>query len=135
MGVDACVSERALREIYLKGFEIAVKQGKPAAIMTSYNKINGIQAANSKDLCTTVAREEWGFDGIIMTDWFTTLPEDGSVSWKCAEAGNDVIMPGHKNDVENIREAFEKGLLSEQTIRECAGRIIQAVDKLKNNRG
>ena len=66
MGVDSCVSERALREIYLRGFEIAVKEGNPVSIMTSYNLINGIHAANSKDLCMTVARKEWGFDGAIM---------------------------------------------------------------------
>ena len=81
MGVDSCVSERALREIYLRGFEIAVKEGNPVSIMTSYNLINGIHAANSKDLCMTVARKEWGFDGAIMSDWNTTVPEDGSVPW------------------------------------------------------
>ena len=82
MGVDSCVSERALREIYLRGFEIAVKEGNPVSIMTSYNLINGIHAANSKDLCMTVARKEWGFDGAIMSDWNTTVPEDGSVPRK-----------------------------------------------------
>ena len=73
MGVDACVSERALREIYLRGFEIAVKESVPAAIMSSYNLINGVHAANSRDLCTVVAREEWGFQGVIMSDWNTTV--------------------------------------------------------------
>ncbi len=72
MGVDAQVSEQALREIYLRGFEIAVKTAAPAALMTSYNRINGVQAANSYDLCTVVARGEWGFDGLIMSDWNTT---------------------------------------------------------------
>ena len=86
MGVDACVSERALREIYLRGFEIAVKESVPAAIMSSYNLINGVHAANSRDLCTVVAREEWGFQGVIMSDWNTTVPEDGSIPWKCAAA-------------------------------------------------
>ena len=82
MGVDSCVSERALREIYLRGFEIAVKEGNPVSIMTSYNLINGIHAANSKDLCMTVARIVWGFDGAIMSDWNTTVPENGSVPSK-----------------------------------------------------
>ena len=94
MGVDAHVSERTLREIYLRGFEIAVKEGAPTAIMSSYNLINGVHAANSKDLCTRIAREEWGFDGVIMSDWNTTVPEDGSIPWVCVAAGNDIIMPG-----------------------------------------
>ena len=81
MGVDACVSERALREIYFRGFEIAIKESNPVAIMSSYNLINGVHAANSRDLCTVLAREEWGFDGVIMSDWNTTVPEDGSIPW------------------------------------------------------
>lgn len=129
MGVDVCVSERALREIYLRGFEIAVKNSAPAAIMTSYNKINGTHAANSKDLCTTIVRKEWGFEGILMSDWNTTVPEDGSVPWQCPEAGNDVIMPGNKNDEEDIRRALASGRLSEKTVRACAGRVVSLVRK------
>ena len=105
MEVDACVSEKALREIYLRAFEIAVKESGPAAVMSSYNLINGVHAANSKALCTTVLREEWGFDGVVMSDWNTTCPADGSVSWMCAAAGNDIIMPGNHEDARNIREA------------------------------
>ena len=130
MGVDACVSQRALREIYLRGFEIAVKESAPAAIMSSYNLINGVHAANSRDLCTVVAREEWGFQGVIMSDWNTTVPEDGSIPWKCAAAGNDIIMPGNCDDDENIRQAYAQGELTEKEIRECAGRIIALVKKL-----
>lgn len=130
MGVDSCVSERALREIYLRGFEIAVKESAPAAIMSSYNLINGVHAANSYDLCTVVARKEWGFEGVIMSDWNTTVPEDGSIPWKCADAGNDIIMPGNIDDDENIRQAYARGDLSEKKIRECAGRIISLIKKL-----
>ena len=130
MGVDACVSQRALREIYLRGFEIAVKESAPAAIMSSYNLINGVHAANSRDLCTVVAREEWGFQGVIMSDWNTTVPEDGSIPWKCAATGNDIIMPGNCDDDENIRQAYAQGELTEKEIRECAGRIIALVKKL-----
>lgn len=130
MGVDACVSERALREIYFRGFEIAVKKSAPVSIMTSYNLINGVHAANSRDLCTVVVREEWGFEGTIMSDWNTTVPEDGSEPWKCAAAGNDIIMPGNTNDDADIRDAYEKGLHSEREIRSCAGRIIAMIDKL-----
>lgn len=133
MGVDSCVSERALREIYLRGFEIAVKESTPAAIMSSYNLINGVHAANSYDLCTVVARKEWGFEGVIMSDWNTTVPEDGSIPWKCADAGNDIIMPGNSDDDENIRQAYARGDLTEKKIRECAGRIISLVKKLSED--
>ena len=130
MGVDACISEKALREIYLRGFEIAVKESAPAAIMSSYNLINGVHAANCRDLCTVLAREEWGFEGVIMSDWNTTVPTDGSVPWKCAAAGNDIIMPGNSRDDENIKQAYACGELTEETIRECAGRIIALVEKV-----
>ena len=74
MGVDVHLSERALREIYCRGFEIAIKESKPVAIMSSYNLVNGVHAANSKDLCTRIVRDEWGFEGVIMSDWNTTEP-------------------------------------------------------------
>ena len=109
MGVDVQVSEQALREIYLRGFEIAVKEASPAAIMTSYNRINGVYSANNRDLCTVVARQEWGFDGLIMSDWNTTVPADGSTPWKCAWAGNDVIMPGNPDDDADIRRRLGPG--------------------------
>lgn len=127
MGVDVRVSERALREIYLRGFEIAVKRAAPAAMMSAYNRINGVHAANSRDLCTTIAREEWGFDGVIMSDWNTTVPEDGSIPWKCIAAGNDIIMPGNPKDDEDIREAYRRGELSEELIRRSAERVWRMV--------
>lgn len=129
MAVDACVSQRALREIYLRGFEIAVKKSQPAAIMTSYNCINGVHAANNKDICTTVARKEWGFEGVFISDWNTTVPEDGSVPWKCAAAGNDIIMPGNLNDDKNIHEAYKQGKLKEEDVRECAARVLTLIRK------
>ena len=129
MGVNVCVSERALREIYFRGFEIAVKKSAPAAMMSSYNCINGVHAANSRDLCLTVARGEWGFKGVIMSDWNTTVPEDGSVPWQCIAAGNDIIMPGNPKDAENIRKAYAQGKLSETAIRSCAGRILAMIQR------
>ncbi len=130
MGVDVRVSERALREIYLRGFAIAVKRCMPVAVMSAYNLVNGVHAANCRELCTTVAREEWGFEGVIMSDWNTTVPEDGSIPWQCIAAGNDIIMPGNQKDDESIREAFERGELSEETIRCSAGRILKMIQKL-----
>ena len=134
MGVDARVSEQALREIYLRGFEIAVKTAAPAALMTSYNRINGVQAANNRDLCTVVARGEWGFDGLIMSDWNTTVPADGSEPWRCAAAGNDVIMPGNPHDDADIRAALADGRLAETDVRACAGRLMALARRLTNGR-
>lgn len=131
MGVNVKITERTLREIYLKGFEIAVKKGKPVAVMSSYNLINGVHAANSHDLCTKILRQEWGFDGVVMSDWNTTVPADGSIPWKCVEAGNDMIMPGSIEDDINIRTAYKTGMLQEEAIRRSAGRILDMIDKLK----
>ena len=133
MGVDVRISQRALREIYLRGFEIAVKTAAPAAIMSSYNRINGVYASNSRDLCTVLAREEWGFDGVIMSDWNTTVPTDGSIPWQCAAAGNDIIMPGNPDDDASIRSAYAAGRLTEQDIRACAGRVIALAARLRGS--
>ena len=96
-------------------------------IMTSYNLINGVHAANCYDICTTVARKEWGFHGIIMSDWTTTLPEAGSIPHLCVKAGNDLIMPGMKSDLDQIQQAFENGDLQEEEIRACAQRLIGGI--------
>ena len=127
MGCDSVVSERALREIYLRGFEIAVREAQPMAIMTSYNVLNGVHTANSKDLCTVAAREEWGFGGIIMTDWTTTMPHGGSSSWKCVEAGNDLIMPGYEGDMESIENALASGELKKEALEACVTRMLTVI--------
>ena len=127
MGVDSVVSERVLREIYIRGFEIAVKQAQPMAIMTSYNLVNGVHAANNKNLCTQAARKEWNFQGIIMTDWTTTEAHGGSTSWKCPWAGNDLIMPGGNHDVEGIRKALESGELTREELKACVTRLLSVI--------
>ena len=127
MGCDSIVSERALREIYLRGFEIAVKTAQPMAIMTSYNLINGVHTANSKDLCTVAAREEWNFQGIIMTDWTTTMPRGGSSAWGCIAAGNDLIMPGCEGDKESILKALAEGTLDGEELKACVKRMLRVI--------
>lgn len=127
MGVDAIVSERALREIYLRGFEIAIKESQPMCIMTSYNEINGVHSANNADICTEAARREWHFQGVIMTDWATTLAYGGADAAGCITAGNDLIMPGTPSDRERLEQAYAGGQLSEANIRSCAERVLNIV--------
>lgn len=108
------ISERALREIYLRGFEIAVRKASPLTIMTSYNLINGVHADNRHDLLTEVLRDEWGYTGFVMTDWWATRsdPADAKQKWPaasaagCVKAGNDVTMPGGPYDEEDILSAL-----------------------------
>lgn len=123
---NSIISERALREIYLKGFGIAVKEANAKAVMTSYNKLNGIYTPNSYDLCTNVLRREWGFDGVVMTDWFSTgkgLGDNGTA----IKAGNDLIMPGGKEYFEVLKEALKNGSLTEANLRLCAGNVLKSV--------
>lgn len=139
------VGEQALREIYLKGFEIAVKASRPMAVMSSYNMINGVHAANSRDLLTTVLRSEWGFEGIVMTDWGTTAEPQPDLEGRmplygcssaagCIYAGNDLIMPGSRRDVDEILRAVnaEPGTdmpyrITRGELLTCAARILQTV--------
>lgn len=118
------VDERALREIYLRGFEIAVKEGQPKAVMSSYNKINGTYAANSYELLTEILRNEWGFDGIVMTDWFAT-GKDQAQDDAAIAAGNDMIMPGMDADKKNLVKAVKQGMLAEQDLKKAAANIVR----------
>ena len=130
--VTAVISQRALREIYLKGFEIAIRTAQPMSIMTSYNRINSVHTANSHDLCTVLAREEWGFGGFIMTDWTTTNGGHGSSAAKCILAGNDLVMPGTESDRRDIARALQGDhdrRLPEEKLTESAARLIGAALK------
>ena len=130
MAMNSVLDERTLREIYLTGFEIAIKEGKAKSIMTSYNEVNGVYANENEHLLKEILREEWGFDGVIMSDWNTTVPEDGSIPWVCVAAGNDIIMPGNSDDDKNIRDAYKEGKLTEKEIRLCADRILKLIRRL-----
>ena len=124
--VSCQVGERALREIYLKPFEIAVRSGKAKGIMTSYNKINGVYAPNSHDLCTKVLRSEWGFDGVVMTDWFSTGRKKADADL-AMQAGNDLIMPGAAADKRKILSGIRSGRIGEEDLRRCCANVIGAV--------
>lgn len=129
-GSNSVVSQRALREIYLKGFEICVKRSAPKALMTSYNLLNGIHTANRRDLLVDILRDEWGFEGVVMTDWGTTNDKfnagthGGSSPARCVKAGNDLIMAGSKEDVDGILAGLERGEITRDDLEKCAGRIL-----------
>ena len=129
MGSDSILSERALREIYLKGFEIAVKDAQPMSIMTSYNLINGVHAANCYDTCTKAARDEWGFAGAIMTDWTTTNVQiqGECTAAGCMRAGNDMVMPGLPEDHENIKKELADGTLTMAELKRCIYNTVNIV--------
>lgn len=135
LGVNEHVSERAMREIYLKGFEIAVKESKPWTVMSSYNLINGVYTSASRDLLTDILRSEWGFKGIVMTDWFGGYPNFTAIAnpayvsdvVKQEMAGNDLLMPGLKPQKEAILKALKDGSLSKQTVDLNVKRIMHMV--------
>ena len=124
MNTDARISQRALREIYLKGFEIAIKESKPWTVMTSYNYINGTYASESKDLVETILRDEWGYEGTVMTDWFGG--KDGA---KQMWAGNDMLQPGKKEQFDSIVAGVKSGKLAEADLDRNVGRILNLVEK------
>ena len=127
------LDERTLREIYLRAFRIAVETAHPEAVMCSYNKINGIYTALNYDLQTKILRNEWGFDGIVMTDWFATGHHE-SLDELCCKAGTDLIMPGLPHIPSKIMKALKKGLISGDDIERSARRIIKLAIKTHLNR-
>ena len=124
MNTDAHISQRALREIYLKGFEIAIKEAKPWTVMTSYNYINGIYTSESKDLVQTILRDEWGYEGTVRTDWFGG--KDGA---KQMWAGNDMLQPGKKEQFDSIVAGVKSGKLDEADLDRNVQRVLNLVEK------
>ena len=142
---DSRLSERALREIYLKGFRIAVTEGKPLNIMTSYNKINGVWGHYNYDLCTTVLRGEWGYDGCVMTDWwmrYAKSPEFPGVRDNAyrVRAQVDVLMPGgkrtgkHRPDGTLTASLGKEGGMTRGELVRTAANVIRMLSRLKNKR-
>ena len=130
MSSDSVIDERTLREIYFPAFEQAVKRAKPWTVMCSYNKLNGTHASQNRELLTGVLREDWGFDGLVMSDW-------GAVSDRVAgvPAGLDLEMPssGGCND-RRVMKAVQEGRLSEEAVDVAAGRVLQMVDRYLTSR-
>jgi len=127
---NAIISDRALREIYLKGFEIAVKESDPWTVMTSYNLINGTPASESYPLLEGILRDEWGFKGMVMTDW-----SSGNNGGAQIAAGNDLIMPGNKQRYNEIVAALEDGSLTMDDVERDVKRILEFVKRTPRFQG
>lgn len=134
---NSVVSERAMREIYLKGFEICIKEASPKAVMTSYNLINGTHTSESRELCYDILRKEFGFDGICMTDWVVMgikgtpgskydVPDPALV----AAAGGDLFMPGSKGDYSRMLKGANEGRVSDELLRQNATRVYKIAKEL-----
>ncbi|MCM1457850.1 MAG: glycoside hydrolase family 3 C-terminal domain-containing protein, partial [Lachnoclostridium sp.] len=130
MANNSIVSERALREIYLKGFEIAVKESDPWTVMSSYNYINGQYASESKDLLTDILRSDWGYRGTVMTDWF-----GGSDGAAQVTAGNDMLQPGLDKQYNSIIAAVKDGSLDEKLIDRNVKRILNLIVRTPRFKG
>ncbi len=122
IAVSANVSEKTLREIYLKGFEIAVKRAQPYAVMTSYNRLNGIYTGERKDLVTDILKCEWGYNGLVMTDWCTRYDPCTAIN-----AGVDLLMPGGKEDSEKLLEGYHNGKLNKDRVQEAAFKVLEII--------
>ena len=137
---NSIVSERALRDIYARPFEIVIKEAKPLGLMSSYNLVNGEHTCQRADLMETVLRDEWGFEGIVMTDWLGDAPEDSANKWPrfhangVIKAGNDIMMPGSKKDFDVLMNAIDNPdaeyPITRENLVKCASRLIEYIWKL-----
>ena len=131
--VDERLSQRALRELYLKGFEMMVRKSNPWTIMSAYNKVNGIYAQGNKDLLTNILRNDWGYKGIVETDWIGKR-EDLPVEQEVA-AGNDLMMPGYPAQVKDIVNAVKSGKLDVNDVDRNVRRMLEYIVKTPRFKG
>ena len=131
------MSERALREIYLKGFEIAIKEAHPHALMTSYNLLNGVHTSENPQLLVDVLRDEWGYDGLIMTDWshsyfseFTTSKYPPTNAYEIIKGGNNIMMPGGIDDYDLLLGKLSEKMLKRDDLLCCASKVYETIKKL-----
>ena len=127
---DSRINPRALRELYLKGFEIAVRESDPWTVMSSYNRLNGDFTQQSRDLLTTILRDEWGFNGIVMTDWGN---KEGTVA--AVNAGNDLMEPGMENEIERIIAGVKDGRISQEQLDANVRRMLQYIVRTPRFKG
>lgn len=135
---NSVVSERALRDIYLKAFEITVRESHPMAVMTSYNLLNGVHTSENRSLVEDVLRCDFGFDGFVMTDWVVAMMAPGKESkygapnaCAVANAGNDVFMPGSQAEIDNLTSGLAEGRITRAQLAHNARRVIRVIRKLK----
>ncbi len=124
MSIDARVGERALREIYLRGFEIAVRESAPQAVMSAYNKVNGTYASESKLLLTQILRDEWGFEGLVVSDWGAVDEPAPAIA-----AGLDLEMPGNPLSPPRVAQAVRDGELAEGDLDRAVAKVLQLVER------
>lgn len=133
---NSIVSERAMREIYLKGFGICVRESQPHALMTSYNLLNGVHTSEHRGLIEDILRCEYGFKGIVMTDWIVDMAQDKQslhrmpIAAEIAKAGGDLVMPGSKGDFDSIVKAAKSGELELRQLQINATRVLQKAEEL-----
>lgn len=131
--VDSVITERAARELYLKPFEMLVKKANVRCIMTSFNKINGIFAGGNSDLCNRILREEWGYEGFLVTDWGDMdIVVDGA---DAVAAGNDVVMPGGPPVIKQILNGYREGRVTRRQLETAASHLLRVIKSLKGRNG
>ena len=135
---NSMVSERAMREIYLKAFEICIRESQPCALMTSYNLLNGTHTSEHRGLIQDILRAEFGYRGLVMTDWVMAGLENKKSAWPTADAGRvaaaggELFMPGSRHDLEQIHKAVDAGTLPLEQLQENVSGILRTIRTLEN---